>query len=212
MKNVVLLTRVSKQSQDYERQVRDLTAHADKQGYNVVAVLNEKISGAVKNTERKTIQELYRLIASTPVDMVLCTEISRAGRNTLEVLKLVEELHTAGVCLYVKNMNMYTLNEDGTPNSVASMMITMLAELAKLERTWTHERLESGKAKYIADGGKLGRKVGYVQPLETTKAKHSDVIKLLNKKRTIREISTLTGKSTRTIQKVKKLLTIKLAA
>ena len=46
MENAVIYARVSTQGQDYDRQVDELRAYAQRNGYQIVAKFTEKISGA----------------------------------------------------------------------------------------------------------------------------------------------------------------------
>ena len=204
--NVAILTRVSKESQSFERQITDLRTYSNSKGYKVVGEFNEKISGATKNEDRTAWTDLMKLIDSKKIDKVLIWELSRLGRSTLEVLKSLDIFHSKGISLYVLNYNIETLNEDGTVNPMAQMMVTMLAEFARTERAAIQQRLASGYKKHLNEGGKVGRVKGVTMDTTELLDKHKDVIKYLNKSRSIREISTLTNKSTRTIQKVKRLL------
>ena len=61
MQQAVILVRVSKKEQDYQRQVEDLRAVAQSQAVQVVAEIAEKISGAKRNQEREGIQQLLAL-------------------------------------------------------------------------------------------------------------------------------------------------------
>jgi len=204
--NVAILTRVSKESQSYERQISDLRTYSNTKGYTIIGEFNEKISGATKNENRTALTDLMKLIESNKINKVLVWELSRLGRSTLEVLKSLDIFHSKGISLYVLNYNIETLNEDGTVNPMAQMMVTMLAEFARTERAAIQQRLSSGYKKHINDGGKVGRVKGVTMDTTELLDKHKDVVKYLNKDRSIREISTLTNKSTRTIQKVKRLL------
>lgn len=209
---VVILTRVSKESQSYERQIKDLSVYAEKMNYEVVGEFNEKISGASKNEDRLALTQLTNYIENNHVDKILVWELSRLGRNTLEVLKSLESFHLKGISLFVLNYNIETLNEDGTINPMAQMMVTMLAEFARAERSGIRNRLISGYRKHIADGGSVGRIKGVTMSINELQEKHKEIIKYLKKGRSIREISTLTSKSTRTILKVKKSLNVSLCA
>ena len=97
------------------------------------------------------------------------------------------------------------LNEDGTINPMAQMMVTMLAEFSRAERSAIQQRLASGYKKHLAAGGKVGRKKGEGMTSAELVEKHKDIVKYLNKGRSIRETATLVGKSTRTVLKIKKL-------
>lgn len=202
--NTVIYTRVSTSVQDYQRQIDELQQFASSCGWNVLQVFSEKVSGAKKNEERQELQSLMSYISTHNVEKVLVWELSRLGRNTLEVLKTIEEFNTLGISLFIKNYNIETLNEDGKPNVMSQFLVTILAEVASMERASIKERMDSGLKKYISNGGKVGRKVGYRKNNEKVQEEYSDVIKLLRKGISIRNVSKLTGHSVNTILKCKK--------
>ena len=88
MKNVVLFCRVSSTNdrQNYDRQINDLTQLSMTQNYHVAGVFAEKVSGAKKNIERKELMNMIEFINDNQIDKVLVTELSRLGRDTLQVL------------------------------------------------------------------------------------------------------------------------------
>lgn len=205
---VAILTRVSKESQSYERQISDLRTYCLKNKFHIVGEFNEKITGAAKNEIRKAWNELITCINNKEVDKILIWELSRLGRNTLEVLKSLELFHAKGISLYVHNYNIETLNKDGSINPMAQMMVTLLAEFSRTERVAIQQRLASGYKKHIADGGKVGRYKGVSMSNEELLNKHKDITKYLKKGRSIRETAKLVSKSTRTIMKVKKAMNV----
>lgn len=204
--NIVILTRVSKESQSYERQIKDLRAYAERMKYSVVGEFNEKISGATKNENRLALTQLMSYIESNHVDKILVWELSRLGRNTLEVLKSLDLFHSKGISLYVLNYNIETLNTDGTINPMAQMMCTMLAEFSRAERASIQQRLASGYKRHVSLGGHVGRKKGVSMANGQLLEKHKEIVKYLKKGRSIRETATLVHKSTRTVLKVKHVL------
>ena len=206
--NVAILTRVSKESQSFDRQIADLQIHANKNNYTILGEFNEKITGAAKNQDRTAWNELMELVQTNQLDKVLVWELSRLGRNTLEVLKTLEALHEHNVSLYIQNYNIETLNSDGTLNPMSQLMVTMLAEFSRTERALIQQRLESGYRKHINNGGSVGRKKGVTMSTEHLLEKHKDVVKYLKKGRSVRETATLASVSTRTVQKVKKGLSV----
>ncbi len=96
---VVLLCRVSTQSQDYTRQVTELTDFCNSMGWKICKIFNNKVSGAKKNVDRPEIQELISHIQTNDIDKVCVLEISRLGRNTIESLEVIQRLNDNGVCL-----------------------------------------------------------------------------------------------------------------
>ena len=87
-------------------------------------------------------------------------------------------------------------------------MIATLSTCAQLERENIKFRLNSGRAQYIAKGGKLGRKVGSTKTIEQKKEEYKDVIILLRKGYSIRNIAKLNNVSVSTIQRIKKELSL----
>ena len=206
MTNVVNYTRVSTNFQEYERQVNDLNNFAAKQGYNVLNTFSEKISGAKKNEERKELSNMIEFCLSNKIDKVLISELSRLGRNTLEVLKAVELLNDNAISLYILNLGIETLNTNKEVSISSKLMITMLAEFASMERIQIKQRMQSGYDNHIANGGRVGRNKGSVKSDEALKAEHKDIIKYIKQGLSLNNIMAITGKSKPTIIKVKRLL------
>ena len=203
MEKVCILARVSTQIQDYDRQVNELTTFANSHQMEVVKVFANKISGTTKNEDRTEIQELITYVKTNKVDKVLCLEISRLGRNTLEALKVIEMLNQHKICLFVKNYNLETLDSNGKINPMAQLLITLLLEVGSMERTTIRQRMESGYKNHIANGGRVGRKIGYKKSDEEMKNQYLDEIKLLRKKISLRNVQKITGTSVNTLQKLK---------
>lgn len=86
-------------------------------------------------------------------------------------------------------------------------MIATLSTCAQLERDNISFRLQSGRKRYIEKGGKLGRKVS-VKTAEQMKAEYREVISLLRKRYSIRDVAKLSGKGVSTVQRVKRLLKV----
>ncbi len=200
--DVVIFGRVSTLIQDYDRQINELTAICTQRGWLVRSVFTEKISGAKKNAERKELSRMIEYIKTQHIDKVLVTELSRLGRDTLQVLQVIETLNDMKVSLYIQNYNIETLNEDGKVNAMSQFLITILAEIARMERKTIRERMNSGYKNFREQGGVVGRKQGYTKSDEQMKQQYSQEIKLLRKGLSLREVSKLTGHSVNTVRKV----------
>lgn len=199
MEKVVLYCRVSTQVQDYERQVSDLTQFAKKHQWEIAETFTEKISGAKKNNERKELASLLSYARVHYINRVLVTELSRLGRDTLQVLAAIDMLNKAKVSLYIMNYNIETLTPDGKVNPMSQFMITLLAEVARMERRTIKERMASGYNNFRANGGKVGRKTGYRKSDEDFRTQYKDVFRLLGKGVSLRDISKATGVSVKRV-------------
>lgn len=206
MKKVVIFARVSTNGQDYERQVNELTALSQQNNWIVAATFCEKISGAKKNTERKELSKMIDYLQSNNINMVVVTELSRLGRDTLQVLEVIETFNKLDISLYIQNYHIQTLTEDGKVNPMSQFLITILAEVARMERKTIRERVESGYNNFRANGGKVGRKQGYKKSDADMKEQYAEEIRLLRKGISLRNISKITGTSINTLRKCKAII------
>ena len=209
MDKVVILARVSTDKQEYRRQVNELKSFCQKMDWEIIGTFTNKISGAESLENRKELIEMIEFVRSNDVQRVVCLEISRLGRNTLEALKVIQILNENKVSLYIKNYSLETLNSDRSINPVASLICTILLEIASMERLTIRERMNSGRAQYIEkcrkEGIKMGRPSSYKKDMESYKLQYQKEISMLKKGISLRNIAALTGTSVNTIRKVKYL-------
>ena len=209
MEKVVLLARVSTDNQEYRRQITELKAFCGKMNWDIVGTFANKVSGAEVIENRTEIVEMVELVRENEVKRVVCLEISRLGRNTLEALKVIQILNENKVSLYIKNYSLETLNSDGSVNPVASLICTILLEIASMERLTIRERMNSGRTQYIdrcrREGIKMGRPSTYKKELESYKQQYQREIGLLKKGISLRNVASITGTSVNTIRKIKEL-------
>lgn len=201
----VIYARVSSVNdrQDTTRQIEDLKRYALLQDIEIVRIFQEHISGAKKIEERQVLTECLEYCTEKGVDYLLLSELSRLGRSTLQVLRSLDILHEAKVSVYIQNLGLYTLQPNGEVNPIASIMVTVLAEMANIERANIQYRLNSGRANYIAKGGKLGRKAGSIKTEERKREEYRETIALLKKGYSVRNIAKLQGIGISTVQRVK---------
>ena len=210
MEKVVILARVSTDKQEYQRQIAELTEHCRKMDWEVVKIFANKVSGAKSNEDRTEIQELIEFVKTNQIQRVVCLEISRMGRNTLEALKVIKLLNEHKVSLYVKNYNMETLDSEGNVNPVASLICTILLEIAQMERLTIKERMESGRRQYIEncrrEGIEMGRPSTYRKSDDEYRKQYQREISLIRKGLSLANISAITGTSINTIRKMKDVI------
>src|SRR3954452_3753166 len=180
---------VSTADQSCERQERDLSAFAQRAGYEVVGTYKETASGVrVDRTERKRV---LALVQRREIDAVLVTELSRWGRSTTDLLATLREMEARRVSLVALNGMAFDLT---TPHG--RMMVTVLAGIAEFERELTAERIRSGIAAAKARGKKLGRQPGQRPKSDRLAPK---VLALVAKGRSYRLIGREVGLSKNTV-------------
>lgn len=199
--------------QSTDRQVKDLQEYASYKSYELTNTITEHISGAKKNNDRPALQEAIEQCKALAAEkdtkvILLCSELSRVGRNAFEVLETIKTLVDSGINLYLQKEQMTLLDDNGKPSLFAPIMLATLSTCAQLERDSIQFRLNSGRRRYIESGGRLGRPKGSTKSAEQRMEEGKDIITLLKKGYTIRDTAKLCGKSVSSVQRVKKLIAV----
>ncbi|MCE2972510.1 MAG: recombinase family protein [Sediminibacterium sp.] len=182
---IIIYGRVSTLSQDVDRQIEELVSYCKGKDYEVVRVFTETISGVKTRKQRKEINQLLEYVSkNNNINGVLVWELSRLGRNTLDVLEIINQLTLMKIWVYSKKENLYTLNQDGTENPTTKLTLTILSGVSTLERETILSRSVSGLKKSVNDGNWLGGKYlpyGYKRDKKklVIDEEESDVVKLI---------------------------------
>lgn len=200
---VVQLIRTSSPEQNPQRQIEELNALCEKNNWKVIQSIIEVGSGSKKNKDRASINTILELAKKAKIDKVVVQELSRLGRRTGESVSLCETLADLGVSVYEKARNIETLNEDGTPNAISSMILSVLASLHSMESSERNSRIKSGMASAKKRGVHCGRSPG----TETTTrflSKHKSIVNSFNngENLSLRKRASLYGVSVNTVIKV----------
>jgi len=174
----------------------------DKESYDLV--LFDKVSGTVPFKERPKAKELVELIEQGKVSEIVIEEFSRIGRNTGDVIQTLEWLDSMEINIVVKNIGLQS-RPQGKKNPIWKMISSVMSSLYEMELENIKERTAMGRLVYIQKGGQLGRPNGSTESEKKflEKQKTRQILKLLEKGRSVREISAIVGCSSKTVQKVK---------
>ena len=206
MKKVCIYTRVSTQSQDYQRQLSELREYATRMNYEVVKEFSEKISGAKAIAERQALTELLDYAAANRIDKVLVYECSRISRRAIDFLQVIEQLTQMKVSVYILQNGLETLMADGSVNPIAQLVLGIIGQFNSMERSLIRSRMSSGYNHFRSNGGKVGRKEGYKKSDEQMKEQYSKELSLLKKGLSLRNIQAITGTSVNTLRKLKVII------
>ena len=207
MKKAVIYARVSstieRNRQNTERHVLDLKNYAELAKLEVVEVLEEYISGGKRNDERPILQDAIDFCIYNNVDILLVNELSRVGRSTFEVLETVKILIDNKINLYMQKEQLTLLDDNGKPSMFAPIMLATLATCAQIERDNIQFRLSSGYKNFKANGGKVGRKKGSIKTTEQKKEEYKEIIQLLKKGYSVRNVAKISQRGISTVQRIK---------
>lgn len=204
MEKAIIIARCSSNEsrQDVTRQTQELIANYGNQ-FNIVKEFTYYKSGT-KNDEVNA--EILDFAVTNHVKHIITLEISRISRKISSFALFLEKCNDNRINIIIDNFKLHTLLPNGDTNAMVQTMLSIASTFASMELSLIKERLNSGRAKYIKDGGKLGRKKGSTKTTKDLLAEHSDIVKFLKQKQSTRNIMTLTNKSSGTVQKIRKIV------
>lgn len=168
-----------------------------------IKLYEDKISGLIPFNERPAGKRLIKDIKDGKINYVIIHSVDRLGRNVVEMQKQLNWFIENGVQIFAENIRMELLNEDGSMNSIAKMIIDLLGSVAGLEIEAIKERQTQGINIAKAKGVYKGRKLGATMSNTNYFKRHKDVVELLKDGLSMNKISKYTGKSFVTIKQVK---------
>ena len=191
--------------QDTSRQVEDIQHYADINGITIVKSFQEHQSGGLSNKCRPLLREALSFCIDNHIDLILCSELSRLSRKCDELLETIKFLKDHHINCYFLKEQLSIFSPDGKENPYLTIMCAVLGTAAELEREAIKYRLNSGREKYIRDGGKLGKPKGSgVKTRDMLANEYRPVLRALKAGQSVRNTAKITGVSTSTIQRLKK--------
>jgi DNA invertase Pin-like site-specific DNA recombinase len=157
-----LYARVSTDKQTTENQLRELRQSAERLGWTVVGEFVDKgISGANGRKDRPQLDALLKGVARKDFDVVAAWSVDRLGRSLIDLVNMLQELHSTGVDLYLQQQGINTTMPAG------KALFGMMGVFAEFERGMIQERVRAGMARAKAKGTKSGNAIG--RPLVSAK-------------------------------------------
>lgn len=183
--------RVSSDQQNCANQKYEVECYATKNNITINEYIEETISSRKPLKDRKLGKLLNKLSKG---DIVISTEISRLGRNMLEVMGILQ------TCLE-KDCEIITIKENYHLGAdIQSKVLAFAFSLAaEIERQLISQRTKECLKRLKNEGKHLGRPYGFTY--KKLKKKHNKIIDLLNKKVSKAEIARLMGCSWATLHR-----------
>lgn len=164
--------RVSSTDQNLATQLEQLKK------YGVDEIVQEKITGIAVN------KKLNKLIESlVEGETLIVTRMDRLGRNTIQLLQLVEILSVRNVHLVILDMNIDTRTHTG------KFFLTIMAGFSELERNVIKEKQRAGVELAKKAGKYKGRPVRFTD--RNPKLQHA--VQMYKDGKTVKEITNITG-------------------
>jgi DNA invertase Pin-like site-specific DNA recombinase len=151
-KRVALYARVSTDQQTVDNQLVEPRQWAERGEHEVTkAYVDNGISGAKGRDKRPALDQMLKDAVRKRYELVAVWSVDRLGRSLQGLLETLQELHEAGVDLYLHQQALDT----STPSGRA--LFQMMGVFAEFERAMIQERVRAGVARAKAHGVKFGR-------------------------------------------------------
>jgi len=187
---VAIYCRVSTNEQTTENQLKELTEWANRARHEIVAVYDDNgVSGAKGREYRKEFDKLLKAAVRREFDLVAAWSVDRLGRSLKDLVSFLEDLHSAGVDLFLHQQALDTT----TPSGKA--MFQMMSVFSEFERSMISERVKAGLARTKANGTRLGRP-------KTSPKTEAQILKLRSKGMGMIRIGKELGVGTSVVQRV----------
>jgi DNA invertase Pin-like site-specific DNA recombinase len=197
-------SRISTIGQNASRQTENFKIHHH---FDSSKLFIDKVSGNIPFLERPNASKLFDEITSTKEKVTIVVDsIDRLGRNLLDILQTIQLFTDNNINLKSLKEGFETLLENGKQNPTAQLVISVMGSIAQMERERIKKRTSEGIKIAKAFGKYKGRKLGSIQSDDKLISKYDLIQKKLVKGLTIREIVGITGVSSATIVKVKKIM------
>jgi len=171
-------------------------------------VFSDTCSGSIAFSDRPEGAKIIELVKEGRIDTIYINDISRIGRDNIDVLNMIQFFTENGVNLISRREGLSTMIE-GKVNPIASLIIGILSTLAQHELERLRERQREGIARakdrgvYSSHGGnrKEETRAEFLAKSDTKK-----IIKYLNEGNSLRRSALLSKASLGKVQKVARVL------
>lgn len=185
--------RVSTEIQTYSNQEYEIIEYCKKHNYEITKWVSESVSGTIK-VEKRMLGKLIRKMNKG--DLLICTELSRLGRNMLMIMGILNECSSKGIAIHTIKDNFYL--DDNINSKIIAFAFALAAEI---ERNLISQRTKEALAARKMKGIKLGRPVGSSKKKLSFCKQQNEILDLLKEGHSISNIARDLGVHRNTLRK-----------
>lgn len=180
----------------------------DTNQYDLV-LFDQGISGTTEFKSRTQAKRIVELVEAGKLKELVVEEIRDIGRNMVDTINTLDWLDKNEVNVVIRSMGNLCSRVNGKRNEIWGLISSVMSSLYAMELENLKIRTEMGRKVYLMNGGRLGRERGTNENIKDflNKPKSKEIISLLNKGKTVRDIAGRLGVSLNLVVKVRKYLT-----
>lgn len=179
----------------------------DTNKYDLV-LFDQGISGTTEFKSRTQAKKIVELVESGKLNELVVEELRDIGRNMVDTINTLDWLEKNEINVVIRGMGNLSSRANGKRNEIWGLVSSVMSSLYAMELENLKQRTEMGRKVYLMNGGKLGRERGTNESIKTfmQKPKSKEIISLLNKGKTVRDIAARLDVSFNLVIKVRKHL------
>ena len=182
---VYAYVRVSTEMQTLENQRFEIVKYCKRKNIRIDGWVSESVSGTIAIEKRGLGRLIDRMEKG---DLLVCTELSRLGRNMLMVMSILNVCSAKGISIHTIKDNF-----DLSDNINSKIIAFAFALAAEIERNLISQRTKEALAVRKAEGIRLGRPPGSSSKMDGFHAKESEIRIRLDKGESISAMARLLG-------------------
>ena len=179
----------------------------DKEQYDLV-LFDRGISGTKPFRERTNGIKIITLVECGKLEELVVPELRDIGRNTFDTISVLDFMERHSVIVTIQSLGNLQSIVEGKKNPLWTLVSSIMSSLYQMELENLKLRTHMGRQSYIMKGGKLGRKIGTKENDSSfmLKPKTREIISLLKKGKSTRDICGRLNVSPNLVTKVRKIL------
>jgi len=177
----------------------------DTNKYDLV-LFDQGISGTKEFNTRTNGKKVIELVQQGVLKELVVEEIRDIGRNMVDTINTLDFLDKHNVNVVIRSMGNLCSRANGKRNEIWTLITATMSSLYQMELENLKIRTAMGRQAYLNNGGKLGRDRGSNESIKDflNKPKTKEIISLLNKGKTVRDIAGRLDVSHNLVVKVRK--------
>ncbi len=179
----------------------------DKEHYDHI-LFDRGISGTKPFRERTNGMKIITLVEDGKLEELVVPELRDIGRNTYDTISVLDYMEKHNVIVTIQSLGNLQSIIDGKKNPLWTLISSIMSSLYQMELENLKLRTHMGRQSYLMRGGKLGRKMGSNENVTTfmNKPKSQEIVSLLNRGKSVRDVCGRLGVSPNLVTKVRKIL------
>ena len=179
----------------------------DVDGYDLI-LFDRGISGTKPFRERTNGMKIITMVEEGRLKELVVPEIRDIGRNTFDSISVLDYMEKHNVIVTIQSLGNLQSIIDGKKNPLWTLISSIMSSLYQMELENLKLRTHMGRQSYLMRGGKLGRKLGSNENVTTfmNKPKSQEIVSLLNRGKSVRDVCGRLGVSPNLVTKVRKIL------